>query len=201
MPIIERSFEQNSDSWYKARLGNPGASSMDKIITLKGVSSKSRLDYMFTLAAEIVRGESDESYSSKAMENGSIREKEARGLFEFLHDVKIEQVGMVYKNNRKLFHASADGIINDDSGIEIKCPLAKTHTKYLLGGVLPTQYYVQVQSSLYISEREYWWFMSYVPLMKPLIVRVDRDEDFIKLLSIELKSFCKELKQVVKQIR
>jgi len=201
MPIIERSFVQSSEAWYKARLGNPGASEMNKIITSEGKSSKSRKDYMFRLVAEKIRGKADETFQSQTMVNGQTKEDEARSLFSLIHDVEIEQVGMIYKDERRLYHASPDGLISKDCGIEVKCPLGKTQTKYLIENKLPTQYYVQIQSSLYISEREYWWFMSYCDSMKPLIIRVKRDEEFLKKLKVELELFCAELKEVVKKIR
>lgn len=201
MSIIERGFSQRSEEWYKARLGNIGASEIDNIITSEGKPSKSRMDYMYRLASEIVRGKSDESFQSQAMIDGQIKEDDARNLFSLIHNVEIEQVGMVYKDERRLCHCSPDGLISLDSGIEIKCPLGKTHAKYLIDNKLPTQYYVQIQSSLYISERKYWWFMSFCENMRPLLIRVEPDKFYQKALAIELELFCEELDNVVKKIR
>jgi putative phage-type endonuclease len=201
MSIIERSFSQRSAEWFNARLGNPGASEMNNIITSVGKRSKSREDYMLCLVAERIQGKADESFQSQAMLNGNAREDEARALFNLLYDEEIEQVGMIYKDERRLYHASPDGLISSDAGIEIKCPLGKTHAKYLIDNKLPTQYYAQIQSSLYISEREYWWFMSYCDSIKPLILKVDRDEKFIKLLQIELEIFCEELETLTNKLK
>ena len=201
MPIIEKSFIQKSDAWFKARLGNPGASEINNIITSEGKPSKSRKDYMFRLAAERVRGKADEKFQSQAMLDGTIKEDEARSLFSLIYDVEIEQVGMIYKDEKRNCHASPDGLIGKDCGIEIKSPLGKTQARYLIENKLPTQYFVQIQSSLYISERDYWWFMSYCDGMKPLIVRVKPDDKFIKALESELRTFCSELQWTIDKIK
>ncbi len=201
MPLIEKSFKQRSEQWYQARLGNPGASEFSNIITSEGIPSKSRIDYMYRLAAEKIRGKSDETFQSEAMVNGELKEEEAKKYFELLHNVKIKDVGMVYKNEEKLFHASPDGLIGKNQGIEIKCPTAKVHAQYLYEGKLPTKFIPQIQGSLYVCERKYWWFMSYCDSMKPLLIRVKRDEIFIKKVAVELKVFCSELKAIVKKIK
>ena len=201
MPIIEKSFEQRSEAWFKARAGNPGASEFDMILTSEGKPSKQQEGFLFRLASEKIRGKSDETYQSLAMLEGQIKEDEARDVFSFMYGLKIQQVAMVYKDERKLFHASADGLIGKDSGIEIKCPTAKVHAQYLYEGKLPRKYFVQIQGSLYVSERKYWWFMSYCDLMRPLIIRVNRDEKFIQALDIELKQFVSELDKLVEKIK
>lgn len=201
MPIIERSFAQRSPEWFQARLGNPGASEIDNIITSEGKVSKSRTDFLYTLAAQRVRNKADEGFQSQAMLNGNIKEDEARRYFEFINDVEIEQCGMIYKDERKLCHASPDGLISTDCGIEIKCPLAKTQAKYLIENKLPTQYVVQIQSSLYMSERAYWWFLSYCDGMKPLIIKVEPDKAFIAKLEVEIELFNRELAEICERIK
>jgi len=199
--IIENSFKQRSDEWYTARLGSPGASSMKKIITSKGAISKTREDYLYELAAEKVRRKADESFQSKAMEEGVTREDEARSFFELTHNVEIQEVAMVYKDERKLWHISPDGLIGEDEGFEVKNPLAKTHAKYLIKGTLPSDYFVQVQSSLFTSERKYWWFPSYVDGMIPFEIRVERNEPFIAMLSKALEDFCRDLNELAEKLK
>jgi hypothetical protein len=54
---------------------------------------------------------------------------------------------------------------------------------YLRDGDIPAKYIPQVQGCLWITEREWWDFMSYHPSMEDLIVRVYRDEAYIKKLA------------------
>jgi len=71
----------------------------------------------------------------------------------------------------------------------------------LLSGELPSEYFGQVQSSLYVTDFKFWDFVSYSPGLKPLIVRVQRDEKYITALKIELALFCDELEEITNKIR
>jgi len=192
---------QGSDEWFSARAGNPGASNMNKIITSTGQPSKQAKEYMYQLAGEYIVGKCEETFKSIHMETGIEREAEARALFELIQGVEVQQVGLVYKDAAKAFHASPDGLIGDDQGYEVKCPMMKNHIKYLLDGKLPIDYFVQVQSSLYICERDTWWFMSYSPGLDPFILRVERDEKFIEKLRAELDKFCLELAVMIRRLK
>jgi putative phage-type endonuclease len=198
MPIII-DCEQRSPEWFEAILGNVGASSIDKIITTKGEPSKSRTDYMMTLCAERITGKQEFTQPTLAMLNGIEREAEARSLFEMAHDVEVQQVGLIYTDDKSA-HCSPDGLIGDNSGIEIKNPISKTHIKYLLDGKLPTEYFCQVQFSLLVSGRVTWWFMSHFPGIKPFIIECQRDEKWIEKCEKELKAFNQELKEMVKRL-
>ncbi len=201
MPIIEDSFPQNSDEWFQARLGNPGASSMNKIITSTGSPSKQATEYVYQLAGEYITGKHEETFKSLHMEIGLQREKDARIVFELTNMIDVRQVGLVYKDEARAFHASVDGLVGDNGGLEIKCPMMKTHIKYLLENKLPTDYFVQVQSSLYICELEKYWFMSYYPGLDPFILQVYRDEKFISKLKAELEAFCFELAGLIRKLK
>jgi hypothetical protein len=200
MPIII-DCEQRSDAWFEAICGNVGASQIDKVITTKGEPSKQRDDLMYTLAAERITGKGEVGYITQAMLNGIEREAEARSLFEMAHNVDVQQVGLIYKDDRKLCHCSPDGLVGDDGGFEVKNPVSKTHVKYLLNNSLPTEYFCQVQFSLFVSEREYWWFMSHYPGLKPLMLKVGRDDKWIEKCGKELDAFNQELDELVEKIR
>lgn len=200
MPLIIN-CEQRSPEWFDAICGNVGASQIDKIITTKGEPSKSRTDYMMTLAAERITGRGEVGFITQAMLNGIEREAEAISLFEMAKGVEIAQVGLVYKDEDKLCHCSPDGLIGDDAGFEVKNPMSKTHVKYLLDGKLPTEYFCQVQFSLYVTERETWWFMSHYPGLKPLMIEVRRDEKWIDKCDTELKLFNDQLDDMVRKLQ
>ena len=63
MPIVEM-CNQREPEWFSLICGNVGASSVDKIITTKGEPSKSRTDYMMTLAAERITGKGEVGFTS-----------------------------------------------------------------------------------------------------------------------------------------
>ena len=194
-------FEQLSEEWYAIRRGIPTASNFDKIITSKGEPSKQRTKYMYRLAGEAVSGIQEETYQNAAMIRGIELEEEARDLYEVLNDTEVEQVGFCLEDAIVKAGASPDGIINDFGMLEIKCPLITTHVDYLLKGKLPTEYFQQVQGQLYITGSDWCDFMSYFPGLKPLIIRVGREEDFINKLEDALVVFCKELNKIIIKIK
>lgn len=201
MPIIITDFEQGSPEWHEARAGSVGASSIDKIITSKGEPSKQRTEYMMQLAGERITGKCEETFQSIHMANGNEREAAARSLFEMVQGLECQQVGIVYKNEKKDSHCSPDSLINPLSGLELKNPMMKTHVKYLLSGKLPTDYFCQVQMSMYVTERETWWFMSCFEGIKPLIIECHRDEVWIGKCERELNTFNAELNEMVKRLQ
>ena len=194
MQII-KDIEQGSQEWLQLRLGIATASNFKKIITSTGVESKSLQDYAFELASDSLLTEPEASFQSEAMIRGNELEEEARSYYSFVNDVKIDQVTFIKKDE---IGYSPDGLIGENGVIEIKCPLKKNHLKYLIDNKLPSEYKPQVQGGLYISEREYCDFISYHPLFKDdkkmFVVRIYRDEEYIKKLSdlltktIELKN-------------
>jgi putative phage-type endonuclease len=201
MPIIIDDIIQGSPEWHKARAGNVGASSIDKIITTTGTRSKQREDFMMQLAGERLTGKCEETYQSQAMLNGIEREATARILFEMINGVECRQVGIVYKDEWKLCHCSPDSLIGENEGLEIKNPMMKTHVKYLLSGKLPMEYFGQCQMSLYVTERDKWNFMSCYDGLPPLIIEVSRDEAYLKKLAEELDVFNTEMLAIVEKLK
>ena len=176
MRIID--CEQGTDEWLAARLGIPSASMYGKIITTQGKWSTQADSYINQLVAEVLTGERTPVYQNEHMTRGTELEPEARRMYEFISDNKVDEVGFCMHDTLEA-GASPDGLIGDDGGLEIKCPAASTHVEYLRGDTLPSKYKQQVMGCLWITGREWWDFMSYYPNMKPLIVRVECDEEYI----------------------
>ena len=173
--------EQGSPEWFEARLGIPSASMFSKIVTTKGVWSTQADSYINQLVAERLTGEREEIYQSHHMIRGTELEPEARDMYCLMKDVEVQEVGFCLHDTLKA-GCSPDGLVGEDGGIEIKCPAPATHVEYLRGGILPSRYKQQVMGCLWITQREWWDFVSYHPNMKPLIVRVERDEEYIAAL-------------------
>jgi putative phage-type endonuclease len=191
--------EQRTPEWYEERMGIPTASSFDKIITSKGEISASRTKYLYKLVAEKLSGTVETSYINDAMQHGIDTEAEARKVYELVTLNDVEQVGFCLSDCER-YGASPDGLVGEDGLLEIKCPKAETHIEYLLNGKLPTAYFQQVQGQLLVTGRKWCDFMSYVLNLKPFIIRVGRDEEFIKKLEQALIEFDKEKQEIIKQI-
>lgn len=211
--MIISNCEQMSPEWFEEKAGVPSASHFNEIVTMKGEPSKQREKYLYRLTGELLTGKYSETHTSGAMQRGIDLEPEARNYFEFHTEKEVEQVGMCYPDERKMYSCSPDGIVLANTGeiypeveiikegLEIKCPLIHTHVEYLFKGKLPSVYFQQVQGSLLVTGFEVWNFMSYYPELKPLIIRVERDEKFIEKLKAELESFCNLLELTVTKLK
>jgi predicted phage-related endonuclease len=198
---VVRDIVQGSPEWLQALTGNPGASGFSNIITSTGKASTSRQKYLYQMAGEIITGERPETYKSAAMQRGNDLEPEARELFEFLHG-PVEQVGLIYPDHTDEYHISPDGIMPDrEEGLEIKCPGLPVAVEYLDKQRVPTEYVIQVQGSLMVTGYRAWWFMSYYPGLKPLILRVERDEILIEQIRQAVEHFCHDLKKLVARLK
>lgn len=196
MRLIE--CEQGSEEWLKARLGVPSASNFSKLITMKGTLSTQAKAYVDALVAETITGESTYVKVTDAMQRGTELEPYARERYFYETGNSVDEVGFCLHDDYQA-GASPDGLIGEDGGLEIKCPLGGTMVSYLRVGRLPSKYWQQVQGCLHITGRKWWDFMAYHPDMKPLIVRVERDEAFIAALDALLIDVVKEIESLVKQ--
>jgi putative phage-type endonuclease len=201
--IIENSFEQGSDEWHAARKKSIGGTGISKIITSKGDRSKQRSDYLYEKASQILTGKSKPLFKTYEMQWGTDHEPEARDLFSLIKNTTVLECAMIWSDESKTNHVSPDGyfIIDEESGLEIKCPMLKNHVKYLENGKLPTAYILQVQSSLALTGWKSWWFMSYFPDVKPFILKVERDESLIKIIKAEVKIFLRDLNNLIKELK
>lgn len=173
--------EQGSPEWLAARLGIPSASMFAKLVTTKGIWSASADAYINQLVAERLTGEREEVFQSHHMLRGTELEPDARDLYSLISDAEVTEVGFCLHDTLSA-GCSPDGLVGAEGGLEIKAPAPATHVEYLRGGVLPSKYKQQVMGCLWITGREWWDFVSYHPTMKPLIVRVERDEEYIAAL-------------------
>lgn len=190
--------EQGSEEWFAARLGVPSSSMFAKIVTTKGVWSTQADSYINQLVAEKLTGERTEIYQNEHMIRGVELEPEARANYELITGHDAEEVGFCLHDDIAA-GCSPDALVLDKGGLEIKCPAPATHVSYLRDGTLPSKYYQQVMGCLWITGREWWDFMSYHPSMKPLIVRVERDEEYIESLAKNVDKAVKLIEENVEK--
>lgn len=168
-------MEQGSEAWFEARCGLITATRIASMMT--GESTKTYKDLITDLAGEIITGEVEESYSNAIMERGTELEPFARSEYEAIFETEVKEVGFVLSEKYKdWLGVSPDGLTTD-GGLEIKCPLRKTHINYIEANRLPNEYKWQVQGSLFVTGLPHWDFMSYYPNMKPFILRVYPDKE------------------------
>ncbi len=196
--MIVLECKQGTPEWHAGRRGIATASRFGDIITPKTMklSAGARTYCYEILAQEMVPPHYwiKPDFQSYAMQNGTNTEREARDYFTFHTGRDVTEVGFV-KTDCGRFGCSPDGLISDDAGLELKCPLHTTQIKYLLDGGLPDEYKAQVHGSMIITKRPSWFFMSYAPGLAPLIVEVKPDE-FTAALAECLEEFWKLLTEM-----
>ena len=193
--MIVHECQQGSEEWFGLRRGIPTGSGMNRIVTAKTLKpSAQREKYMNELIAEWWLGETDiDSLDTPFTMRGTNMEEEARRWYAFHYDAKVRQVGFISTDDG-LIGASPDGLVGDHRGLEIKCPKAANHVGYISDmSKLVSEYRLQIQTNLWISERDHWDVVTYNPELPPQCIAVDRDEEAIKVISTEARKFVDEL--------
>lgn len=168
-------IEQNTDEWINLRMGKFTASMFSDLM-----GSKNTLTYQKAInkvVFEILTNEVPENFTSGYMERGHELEPLAKELYSMMTFNDVSNGGFFSYGN--YIGASPDGLIDDDGLLEIKSPSFNTMINYLLRESLPIEYKYQVQGQLFVTNRKWCDFMAYHPKLKPLIIRVERDEDII----------------------
>ena len=159
-----------------------------------GEYSDAAKDYGFRLAVErISRVPLDEGFSTWAMRRGNEMEEEARMRHEEKEGILVERAGFVITDDR-LFGASADGLIDEDGGSEYKCLVSPSRLRKIIVDKDISEFTDQVQGCMWVTGRRYWHFALYCPALKEIgkdltMVRVERDDDYIEELELELIEF------------
>lgn len=192
--------EQGTQEWLQSRLGCPSGSGFANLITAAGKPSTSAQAYINQLIAELLTDRTTEVKVNEWMQRGTDLEPLAREYFELSSGLSVEEVGFC-KHDTMECGVSPDGLIGNDGGLEIKCPAPHTHVAYLRDGKLPTKYKQQVMGCLWITEREWWDFVSYHETMPVLQVRVYRDEDYITKLAEAVWDACDAIQYETERLR
>jgi len=194
--------EQNTPIWNEHRLDNPGASEAHKIITPSGKPSASFEGLLSDMANQVIDGEAAEHYYGRDMQNGHEREQESRDYWEIQNDIEIQQVGLIYKDEQRLFHISPDGIMPDiEWGFETKNAKATVQYERLKKKTVEGKHWVQCQMSLYVTGYKCWVYQSYCRGMTTLTINVYPDLEFIKKLEGQLYNFVGKLANKIKEYR
>lgn len=195
-------LEQGSGEWLKARLGVVTASEIDALVSPTGKvrTGQGPHSYLCRKVSEKVLGWVPPDAHTWNMEQGNLVESHARGWLAFEYDLDIRQVGFCVSDDG-LSGCSPDGLIGEDGGVEIKAPTPPVQTEYLLAGELPEKYVLQVQYSLWVTQRKWWIFCSYNLQLSPLFIRVEPDPKIQAAISEAMADFAPKFHEAVKRIK
>ncbi len=192
---------QGSTAWSQARCGVVTASEADEIMTplfkvKEGVGVET---YKFRKLAEKLLGYVDDSGGTFDMSNGQMAEKIALPWWNFEYDDNVRRVGFCVSDDGRT-GCSPDGLC-DEYGLEIKFPTNPIHIKYLLNGELPPAYMPQVHFSMFVTGFREWRFLSFSRVLRPLVVRVPRDEKIQSSIRAAVEAFYEKFDSAYAKIK
>jgi hypothetical protein len=190
--MIIHNVEQGSAHWHALRCGIPTASEFSKILTPKEMKLSSQAPaYMYRLLGEWMTGHAQQTIETEYMQIGKELEDRAVKAYCFQRECKVEQIGFVTTDDGR-FGCSPDRfVVGELRGVEIKThPQAiGVHVQAMVERSMADSYKAQVQGCLWICEKDYWDLVSYTEELPTVIVRVTRDDKYIKALAAALESF------------
>lgn len=186
-------FEQGSEQWEQIRKGKATASRFGDIVTPKTLKlSASSQRYAAELVAERLGVESPDELPSYWMQWGTEAEPYAIDEFRRSTGQPVERVGFIELNDG--CGCSPDGLVGDDSIIEVKCPKPETLIRWQLNGELPSEYRMQVLGSLWVTGRERCHFWAWHPRIKPMHLVIDRDAEVMDAFDELIPAFVESVK-------
>jgi putative phage-type endonuclease len=194
-------IQQGTEEWHQLRLGKVTASRVADILAkTKSGASASRGNYLIELALQRVTKTIEESYSNSAMEWGVATEPQARVAYEVSTGNFVDQIAFVNHPTIEGFGCSPDGLVGEGL-IEIKCPNSATHWSYIKANEPPQKYIIQMQAQMAVTGAKWCDFVSFDPRMPErsqlLIIRVNRDDEFIAEMENDIKQFLNEVEAEV----
>lgn len=186
--------KQGTPAWHRARLGIPTASNFERILTPATLKASTQAKtYRYELLSEWLTGvPHGADATSSFMERGTLLEPRAASWYEYEYGVDCEEVGCVLRDD-DMVAASPDRLVGTDGGLEIKCPSASTHVRYLVEGL--SGYTAQVQGALWLTGRSWWDLCAWHPDLPAVVVRIERNEQYIAALDAAVSAFVVELQE------
>ena len=194
--MIHHLVDQNTDEWMDLRKGKFTASGFKDLFATKTTAAYQKAIYR--VVYERLTGEQPESFSNEYMKRGHELEPLARECYEKETFNEILDPGFFEFN--EWIGASPDGLIGSDGMVEIKCPAFNTMINYMLTQNLPSIYKWQVYGQLYVTGRKWCDFMAYHPKLKPVIIRIERNNSIIDDLELKLIESIEHAENIIKQI-
>ena len=169
---------QGTDEWLELRRGMITASELKLLITptLRRAENDKARAHLYELAAQRITGHVEPHYISDDMLRGHDDEVLARRLYSGRY-APVQEVGFVTNDSLGFsIGCSPDGFVGSDGQIEIKSRRSKYQVQTAIDGVVPVDFYLQVQGGLLVTGREWCDFISYSGGMHMIVIREYADK-------------------------
>ena len=165
-------------------------------------------------------------FNSFDIERGNRLEPIARQEYEARTLTPVEEVGFI-ESDDSLLGYSPDGLVGEDGLIEIKAPRKSKHLETVFKNEVPLEHIAQIQGGLLLTGRKWLDFISYnescnslkisvglvdnindynylkdkIKIDNTCIIRVYRDEEYIKKLQEVIEKYKKYFNEELKNIK
>jgi len=200
-------MEQGSDEWLAARCGMLTASEVKLIMTPTGKAAendKSRA-HVWELAAQRISGHVEASYIGDEMLRGQEEEVLARIAYDSFI-APTQTVGFVV--NRKLgfpIGCSPDWLVGTDGMGEAKSRRQKFQVQTICENVsaetCPDDYFLQVQTALWVTERKWLDLCSYSNGLHMAVIRILPDPEWQDRFEAAAVAFEEKVQRAVETYR
>jgi putative phage-type endonuclease len=181
--------DQRTPEWFEARKGHLTASAFGTWLTKNDATSrKAKITATAAVLAQAAGFPDPPVFENADIKRGIEQESEALQYFQRMTGLTVDPIGFA-KSKLGLFGCSPDGLIlENSSGVEIKCPRASKLIQYHQAGELPSEYKDQVHGSMAVTGATSWHFLAYHRGLPAFYVEVQRD-DYTESMLTGLKAF------------
>lgn len=192
-------IDQNSEDWDDLRRGKFTASSFSDLFM--DPKTKGYNDAIIKVAYEKVTGSSTGFAGNYWTNRGHEMEHFAFEYYEEQNFCTLENGG--FYEYSEFVGASPDAKIQgENAGCEFKCPAPNTYNEYLRTQKIPKNYLWQIHGQLLCTGWDYIDYMPfYSPKIKPIQIRVERDDKILIELKDRLEYCIEEVKTLINQIK
>lgn len=168
---------QGGDEWAELRRGILTASEMKHIITatLKAASNDKERKHVYEIAAQRINQYVEPTYYNDDMLRGHDDEIDARAIYSANY-AEVAECGFITNDSLGFVVGySPDGCVGDDGLIEIKSKRQYLQLKQILAGTVDPEHIMQLQTGLWVTQREWIDHIVYCGGMKMFTLRVYPD--------------------------
>lgn len=198
---IYKDLLQGSDEWLQTRCGILTASEMKLIVTptFKAANNDKTRAHIYEMAAQRISKYVEPTYINDDMVRGSVDEIQARILYE-KHYAPVDDIGFM-TNDKWGFTLgySPDGLVGDKGLIECKSRKQYLQVKTIIENACPDEHYIQCQTGLLVSERDWIDYISYCGGMPLAVYRVYPDAEAQEAILIAASEAEKKIADVINE--
>ena len=170
--------QQRSKQWYDLRCGKLTASNFHCMLG----NSWTTHSYLVEKAMERLTGKCvQHRFWTEDLQRGIDLEPVACREYELETGYQVKHVGFVEYND--CVGSSPDGLVGYDGMVEFKCPNEKNFFVLEQRPKICPQHYTQVQFNMWVCERRWCDYVNYATMERPIIMRIPRDEDYIRMIA------------------